>query len=81
MTAPLGRRLFAELLGSAFHAAPVIGSGIAAQQLSPGNVGMQLLENAAATAAGLFTIILMSDRSRAVTSTRSSRSSTPRSAG
>ena len=59
MTAPLGRRLFAELLGSAFHAAPVIGSGIAAQQLSPGNVGMQLLENAAATAAGLFTIILM----------------------
>jgi glycerol uptake facilitator-like aquaporin len=37
----------------------VIGSGIAAQQLSPGDVGLQLLENAAATAAGLFTIILM----------------------
>jgi glycerol uptake facilitator-like aquaporin len=36
----------------------VIGSGIAAQQLS-NEVGLQLLENAAATAAGLFAIILM----------------------
>jgi glycerol uptake facilitator-like aquaporin len=57
--APLARRLFAEFLGSAFLAAAVIGSGIAAAQLSPGNVGLQLFENAAATAAGLFTIILM----------------------
>ncbi|HXX89786.1 MAG TPA: MIP/aquaporin family protein [Acidimicrobiales bacterium] len=57
--APLWRRLFAEFLGSAFLAALVIGSGIAAQQLSPGNTGLQLLENAAATAAGLFAIILM----------------------
>ena len=55
----LSRRLFAELLGSAFLAAIVIGSGIAAQQLSPGNVGLELFENAAATAAGLFAIILM----------------------
>ena len=55
----LPRRLLAELLGSAFLAALVIGSGIAAQTLSPGNVGLQLFENAAATAAGLFTIILM----------------------
>jgi arsenate reductase len=53
------RRLLAEFLGSAFLAAVVIGSGIAAQQLSPGNTGIQLLENAAATAAGLFAIILM----------------------
>jgi glycerol uptake facilitator-like aquaporin len=37
----------------------VIGSGIAAAQLSPGDVGLQLLENAVATAAGLFTFILM----------------------
>jgi glycerol uptake facilitator-like aquaporin len=59
LTAPLPRRLFAEFLGSAFLAAVVIGSGIAAQQLSPGDVGLQLFENAAATAAGLFTIILM----------------------
>jgi len=58
-TPPLARRLLAELLGSAFLAALVIGSGIAAQTLSPGNVGLQLFENAAATAAGLFTIILM----------------------
>ncbi len=55
----LSRRLFAELLGSAFLAAVVVGSGIAAQQLSPGDVGLELLENAAATATGLFTIILM----------------------
>jgi glycerol uptake facilitator-like aquaporin len=56
---PLARRLLAELLGSAFLAALVIGSGIAAQTLSPNDVGLQLFENAAATAAGLYTIILM----------------------
>jgi glycerol uptake facilitator-like aquaporin len=57
--APLWRRLVAELLGSAFLTAVVVGSGIAAQQLSPGSTGLQLFENAAATAAGLFAIILM----------------------
>ena len=56
---PLARRLFAELLGSAFLAALVIGSGIAANTLSPSDTGLQLFENAAATAAGLFAIILM----------------------
>ena len=55
----LGRRLLAELLGSGFLAAVVIGSGIAAQRLSPGQTGLELLENAAATAAGLFAIISM----------------------
>ena len=55
----LWRRLAAEFLGSAFLAAVVIGSGIAAQRLSPGEEGLELLENAAATAAGLFAIILM----------------------
>ena len=59
MTPPLARRLLAEYLGSAFLAAVVIGSGIAAQQLSPDDTGLALLENAAATAAGLFAIILM----------------------
>jgi glycerol uptake facilitator-like aquaporin len=58
-TPPLARRLLAELLGSAFLAALVIGSGIAAQTLSPNDVGLELFENAAATAAGLYTIILM----------------------
>ena len=53
------RRLLAEFLGSAFLAAVVIGSGIAAQRLSPGQTGLELLENAAATAAGLFAIILV----------------------
>jgi glycerol uptake facilitator-like aquaporin len=56
---PLGRRLLAEFLGSAGLAAVVIGSGIAAQNLSPGNTGLQLFENAAATAAGLYALILM----------------------
>jgi arsenate reductase len=59
---PLQRRLVAELLGSAFLAAVVIGSGIAAQRLSRSDVGLQLFENAAATAAGLFAIILMFGR-------------------
>jgi arsenate reductase len=55
----LWRRLLAELVGSAFLAAVVIGSGVAAQRLSPGQTGLELLENAAATAAGLYAIILM----------------------
>ena len=58
-SAQLGRRLAAEFLGSAFLAAVVIGSGIAAQRLSPGDLGLELLENSAATAAGLFAVILM----------------------
>jgi arsenate reductase len=56
---PLVRRLAAEAVGSLLLAALVIGSGIAAQQLSPGQTGLQLVENAAATAAGLYAIILM----------------------
>ncbi len=59
MEQPLPRKLAAEYLGSLLLAALVIGSGIAAQRLSPGDTGLQLTENAAATAAGLFTIILM----------------------
>ncbi len=57
--APAWRPVLAEWLGSAFLAAIVVGSGIAAQSLSPGNTGLELLENAAATAAGLYAIILM----------------------
>src|SRR4051812_28909686 len=59
MRQPLARRLLAEYLGSAFLAAVVIGSGIAASRLSPNDTGLALLENATATAAGLFAIILM----------------------
>jgi glycerol uptake facilitator-like aquaporin len=55
----LWRRLGAEWLGSVFLAAVVVGSGIAAQRFSPGQAGLELLENAAATGAGLFAIIVM----------------------
>ena len=58
-TGDTARRLLAEFVGSLFLAAVVVGSGIAAQTLSPGQIGLELLENAAATAAGLFAIILM----------------------
>ncbi len=60
MTHPvMWRRLTAEFLGSAMLAAIVIGSGIAAQSLSPGDIGLELLENAIATGAGLSVIILI----------------------
>lgn len=55
----VARRLTAEFLGSAGLAAVVIGSGIAAKQLSPNDVGLQLLENALATAFGLGVLILV----------------------
>ena len=55
----LWRRLLAEWLGSALLAAVVIGSGIAAQRLSPGQTGLELFENAAATAGGLYALIAM----------------------
>ena len=52
------RRAFAEFIGTAFLLIAVIGSGIAAQRLSPSDTGLQLFENAAATAAALVAIIL-----------------------
>jgi len=56
---PLGRRLAGETVGALLLAALVVGSGIAARRLSPGQPGLELVENAAATAAGLYAIILM----------------------
>jgi glycerol uptake facilitator-like aquaporin len=53
------RRLFAEFLGTVLLAAVVVGSGISAQILSPGQVGLELAENAIATALGLGVIILV----------------------
>jgi hypothetical protein len=38
-TDPLGRRLLAEFLGTGLLVAAVVGSGIAAAKLSPGDVG------------------------------------------
>ena len=61
MTSPttIAQRTTAEFLGSLLLAAIVIGSGIAAERLSPTDTGLQLLENSLATALGLFAIILM----------------------
>ena len=54
----LARQALAEFLGSAGLVTVVIGSGIAAQRLSPDDVGLQLLENALITGAGLVALIL-----------------------
>jgi glycerol uptake facilitator-like aquaporin len=56
---PLWRRAVAELIGTGLLVTVVIGSGIAAAELSPGDTGLQLLENAFATALGLAVLILM----------------------
>jgi glycerol uptake facilitator-like aquaporin len=55
----LTRRLAAEAFGTGMLIVAVIGSGIMASRLSTGDVGLQLLENAAATAAALVGLILM----------------------
>ena len=55
----LARRLLAEFVGTAMLVTVVVGSGIAAQQLSPDDVGLQLLENSIATALGLAVLIVM----------------------
>jgi glycerol uptake facilitator-like aquaporin len=53
------RRFLAEALGTGLLVVAVIGSGIMAQRLSPSDVGLQLLENAAATGAALVGLILI----------------------
>ena len=58
LTPDLVRRALAELIGTALLLIAVVGSGIAAASLSPGDTGLQLLENALATAAALVAIIL-----------------------
>ena len=56
---PLWRRAIAEFLGTALLVAIVVGSGIAAAQLSPNDVGLQLLQNSTATVLGLTVLILV----------------------
>jgi glycerol uptake facilitator-like aquaporin len=56
--APILRKAFAELLGTMLLVATVVGSGIAAQRLSPHDVGLQLLENSLITGAALVALIL-----------------------
>lgn len=55
----LTRRLASEFLGTGLLVTVVVGSGIAAQTLSPNDVGIQLLENSTATVFGLTVLILM----------------------
>lgn len=56
---PLWRRAIAEFLGTGLLVAIVVGSGIAAAQLSPNDTGLQLLQNSTATVLGLTVLILM----------------------
>ena len=56
---PLWRRAVAELLGTSLLVMIVVGSGIAAQQLSPNDTGLQLLQNSTATVLGLTVLILV----------------------
>ncbi|GAA2229912.1 aquaporin [Herbiconiux moechotypicola] len=56
---PLWRRAVAEFLGAGLLVTVVVGSGIAAQRLSPADVGLQLLENSLATALGLTVLIVI----------------------
>ncbi|MFI6131467.1 aquaporin [Micromonospora sp. NPDC051141] len=58
MSLPLSRRASAEFTGTALLVTAVIGSGIAATRLSPTDTGLQLLENAIATALALGALIL-----------------------
>ena len=55
----LSRRLVAEILGTGLLVTVVVGSGIAAQRLSPDDTGLQLLENSTATFLGLTVLILL----------------------
>ena len=58
MRRELARKGLAEFIGTALLLIAIIGSGIAAERLSPSDTGLQLFENAAATAAALVAIIL-----------------------
>jgi Major intrinsic protein len=55
----LGRRLLAEFVGTGLLVCVVIGSGIAAERLSPDDVGLQLLQNSITTVFGLGVLILL----------------------
>ena len=58
-THPLRAAALAEFMATAFLLIAIVGSGIAAERLSGGNVGLALLANALATAAALFVLILV----------------------
>ncbi|MBV9833591.1 MAG: aquaporin family protein [Alphaproteobacteria bacterium] len=55
----LAAPLLAEFVGTALLLAAVVGSGIMAERLSGGNVGVALLANAIATGGALYALIIM----------------------
>jgi len=57
LNAVLIRQAGAEFIGTGLLVTVVVGSGIAAQRLSPGDAGLQLLESSIATALGLTVLI------------------------
>jgi glycerol uptake facilitator-like aquaporin len=58
MSRELARRALGEFVGTAFLVMAVVGSGIAAQRLSPDDTGLQLLENSLVTGAALVALIV-----------------------
>lgn len=58
MPQPLKRRVVAEVIGTFFLLAAVVGSGIMAERLAGGNVALALLANTAATGAALVALII-----------------------
>src|SRR5262245_48393567 len=78
----LARRVASEAVGTAMLLAAVVGSGIMGERLAGGNVAVALLANTVATGAALVALILaFGPISGARTSTRPSRSPTPRRVG
>jgi glycerol uptake facilitator-like aquaporin len=53
------REVLAEAIGTALLLAAVVGSGIMAERLCGGNVGLELLANAIATGGALYALIVM----------------------
>ena len=58
MHQPLAKRVVAEVLGTFFLLAAVVGSGIMAERLANGNTALALLANTAATGAALVALII-----------------------
>lgn len=55
----LWQKLLAEFIGTGLLLAVVVGSGIMGAKLAAGNDAIALLANAAATAGGLYVLILL----------------------
>jgi glycerol uptake facilitator-like aquaporin len=58
LSRPVVREAFTELVATAFLLIAVVGSGIMAEHLFTGNVGLALLANAIATGGALVALIL-----------------------